>query len=116
MIEFEGSAIPTAVVIAQRLKTPLGSKELRIAIDAAGKKWIRFAAWDSAGNGAFTQPVPAVVSQFQSGDWKTDLWLLVTPTMRRADSVQPHLRATSAQAILKNVGGRFAAWQNLSTD
>jgi nitrite reductase/ring-hydroxylating ferredoxin subunit len=35
---------------------------------------------------------------------------------RRADSVQPHLRATSAQAILKNVGGRFAAWQNLSTD
>jgi hypothetical protein len=40
----------------------------------------------------------------------------ITPTMRRADSVQPHLRATSAQAILKNVGGRFAAWQNLSTD
>ena len=31
-------------------------------------------------------------------------------------SVQPHLRVTSAQAILKNVGGGFAAWQNLSTD
>ena len=57
-----------------------------------------------------------VVSQFESRDWEADLGLLVTPTMRRADSVQPHLRATSAQAILKNVGGRFAAWQNLSTD
>jgi hypothetical protein len=29
----------------------------RIPFDTAGKKWIRFAAWDSAGNGAFTQPV-----------------------------------------------------------
>src|SRR5229473_8037532 len=57
-----------------------------------------------------------VVSQFESWDWETDLWLMVTPTMRRADSIQPHLRATPAQAILKNVGGRFAAWQNLSTD
>ena len=55
-------------------------------------------------------------SSVESRDWEADLWLLVTPTMRRADSVQPRLRATSAQAILKNVGGRFAAWQNLSTD
>jgi hypothetical protein len=23
----------------------------------SGKKWVRFAAWDSAGNGAFAQPV-----------------------------------------------------------
>src|SRR5580658_7939087 len=48
-------------------------------------------------------------------DWEADLWLLVTPIPRRADSVQLYLRATPAQAILKNVGGRFAAWQNLST-
>lgn len=34
-----------------------GSKKFRIPFDAAGKKWVRFAAWDSAGNGAFTQPV-----------------------------------------------------------
>jgi hypothetical protein len=61
-------------------------------------------------------PQKAVVSQFESRDWEADLWLLVTPTTRRADSVQLHLRATLAQAILKNVGGRFAAWQNLSTD
>jgi len=33
----------------------------------------------------------AVVSQFESRDLETDLWLLVTPTMRRAGSVQPHL-------------------------
>jgi len=36
---------------------PLGSKEFRLPFDAAGKKWVRFAVWDSAGNGAFTQPV-----------------------------------------------------------
>ena len=58
---------------------------------------------------------PRVVSQFQSRDWETDLWLLVTPTMGAQLAVQPHLRAL-AQAILKNVGGRFAAWQNLSMD
>ena len=34
-----------------------GKRQFRLEIDAAGKKWVRFAAWDSAGNGAFTQPV-----------------------------------------------------------
>lgn len=34
-----------------------GSKSFRLDFDAEGKKWVRFAAWDSAGNGAFTQPV-----------------------------------------------------------
>ena len=36
---------------------PFGSHRFRIPFDAAGKKWVRFAAWDSAGNGAFWQPV-----------------------------------------------------------
>jgi hypothetical protein len=36
---------------------PFGSHRFRIPFDASGKKWIRFAAWDSAGNGAFWQPV-----------------------------------------------------------
>jgi hypothetical protein len=36
---------------------PFGTHRFRIAFNTAGKKWIRFAAWDSAGNGAFTQPV-----------------------------------------------------------
>jgi len=34
-----------------------GSHRFQIPFEAAGKKWIRFAVWDSAGNGAFTQPV-----------------------------------------------------------
>src|SRR5205085_572964 len=34
-----------------------GSNRFRVPFDAAGKKWVRFAAWDSAGNGAFTQPM-----------------------------------------------------------
>ena len=36
---------------------PFGSHKFRLPFDAAGKKWVRFAVWDSAGNGAFTQPV-----------------------------------------------------------
>ncbi len=34
-----------------------GRNTFRLELDSTGKKWIRFAAWDSAGNGAFTQPV-----------------------------------------------------------
>ena len=34
-----------------------GTHHFKIPFDPAGKKWIRFAVWDSAGNGAFTQPV-----------------------------------------------------------
>jgi hypothetical protein len=34
-----------------------GKHQLRIPFDAAGKKWVRFAVWDSAGNGAFVQPI-----------------------------------------------------------
>jgi len=33
-----------------------GSKKLSIPFDATGRKWVRFAMWDVAGNGAFTQP------------------------------------------------------------
>lgn len=29
----------------------------RIPFDATGKKWVRFAAWDVAGNGALVQPI-----------------------------------------------------------
>jgi hypothetical protein len=36
--------------------TPFGSKNLRVPFDATGKKWVRFAVWDSAGNGAWVQP------------------------------------------------------------
>jgi len=36
---------------------PFGKHRFSIPFDAAGKKWVRFAAWDSAGNGATTQPI-----------------------------------------------------------
>ena len=34
-----------------------GSRRFRIPVELAGQKWVRFAAWDSAVNGAFSQPV-----------------------------------------------------------
>jgi len=36
---------------------PLTSHKFHIPFDAAGKKWVRFAVWDSAGNGAIGEPV-----------------------------------------------------------
>jgi hypothetical protein len=39
---------------------PFANNRVNIPFDATGKKWIRFAVWDSAGNGAFTQPVHLV--------------------------------------------------------
>ena len=37
---------------------PFTTHKFQIPFDATGKKWVRFAVWDSAGNGAFTQPSP----------------------------------------------------------
>jgi hypothetical protein len=37
--------------------TPFGTHNFRIPFDATGKKWIRFDVWDSAGNGAWLEPV-----------------------------------------------------------
>jgi len=36
---------------------PFGHHQFRVPFGGAGNKWVRFAVWDSAGNGAFTQPV-----------------------------------------------------------
>ena len=44
-------------VISATDQKPFGSHRYQIPFDAAGKKWVRFSVWDSAGNGAFTQPV-----------------------------------------------------------
>ncbi len=35
----------------------MGRHHFEIPFNAAGRKWVRFAAWDSAGNGAMGQPV-----------------------------------------------------------
>lgn len=37
-----------------------GTRKLRIPLDLEGRTWVRFEAWDVAGNGAFTQPVRLV--------------------------------------------------------
>jgi hypothetical protein len=34
-----------------------GTKKISIPFDATGKVWVRMAVWDSAGNGAFVQPI-----------------------------------------------------------
>jgi hypothetical protein len=35
----------------------MGRHRFSIPFDATGQKWVRFAAWDSAGNGALVQPM-----------------------------------------------------------
>jgi hypothetical protein len=52
----DGSATGRRIIPATE-EAAFGSRRFQIPFDAAGKKWIRFAAWDSAGNGAFTQPI-----------------------------------------------------------
>jgi len=49
-------------IISATDRPPFGSHRFVIPFDAAGKKWVRFAAWDSAGNGAFSQPVHLATS------------------------------------------------------
>jgi hypothetical protein len=36
---------------------PMGTKHFSIPFDATGQKWVRFAVWDSAVNGALAEPV-----------------------------------------------------------
>jgi hypothetical protein len=52
----DGTTIDRQIVPATDL-APFGTKHFSIPFDAAGKAWVRFAVWDSAGNGAFVQPV-----------------------------------------------------------
>jgi hypothetical protein len=52
----DGQNIDRKVITATD-QLPFGSHRFRIPFDATNQKWVRFAAWDSAGNGAFWQPV-----------------------------------------------------------
>jgi hypothetical protein len=52
----DGEKIGHQIVPATDL-APFGSHQFSFQFDPRGKKWVRFAVWDSAGNGAFTQPV-----------------------------------------------------------
>jgi len=52
----DGKTTDRKIISATDL-APFGSKNFSIPFDAVGKKWVRFAAWDSAGNGAILQPI-----------------------------------------------------------
>ena len=51
----DGTKIERQIVPATDLGA-LGTKRFAIPFNAKGKVWVRFAIWDSAGNGAFVQP------------------------------------------------------------
>jgi hypothetical protein len=51
----DGTRIDRRVISTTDLP-PFGTKHFAIPFDQKGKAWVRFAAWDTAGNGAFTQP------------------------------------------------------------
>jgi hypothetical protein len=50
-------------IIAATDLPPMGRHRFQIPFNAAGKKWVRFAAWDSAGNGVMSQPRKVSVPQ-----------------------------------------------------
>ena len=52
----DGTKVDRQIVRATDLGA-MGTKHFSIPFDATGKKWVRFAVWDSAVNGAFVQPV-----------------------------------------------------------
>lgn len=52
----DGKKIDRQIIRATDLP-PMGTKRFSIPFDATGKKWVRFAVWDSAVNGAFVQPI-----------------------------------------------------------
>ena len=44
-------------IISTTEATGFGQRHFEIPFDATGRKWVRFAAWDVAGNGALVQPI-----------------------------------------------------------
>jgi hypothetical protein len=52
----DGSTSDRQVIAAADLPA-MSRKRFEIPFNAAGRKWVRFAAWDVAGNGAMSQPV-----------------------------------------------------------
>jgi len=50
-------------IISTTEATGFGQRHFEIPFDATGKKWVRFAAWDIAGNGALVQPIKLNVPQ-----------------------------------------------------
>jgi len=46
---------------------PFGRHTFKIPFNATGKKWVRFAVWDSAGNGALVQPIKLSAAMTSTG-------------------------------------------------
>lgn len=56
LVSSDGKRVDRQIINMKDL-SPAANHKFRVPFDATGKKWVRFAVWDSAGNGAFTQPV-----------------------------------------------------------
>ena len=56
VISGDGTKTDRQVISTTNLP-PMSSHHFEIPFAATGKKWVRFAAWDCAGNGAMVQPV-----------------------------------------------------------
>jgi hypothetical protein len=52
----DGKSVDRQIISATDLPA-FGTKRFSIPFDVTGKAWVRFAVWDSAGNGAFVQPI-----------------------------------------------------------
>jgi hypothetical protein len=51
----DGKTVSKQVIPATDMQA-FGTRKLSLPFDATGRKWVRFAMWDVAGNGGFTQP------------------------------------------------------------
>ncbi len=56
IVSGDGEKIFREIIPTTELQ-PFGTKTFTLPFDARGKKWVRFAAWDVATNGAMVQPV-----------------------------------------------------------
>jgi hypothetical protein len=64
VISGDGTKVDRQVISTTDL-APMGKHHFEIPFDATGKKWVRFAAWDTAGNGAMAQPVKLTTQSTQ---------------------------------------------------
>ena len=69
-------------VISATDSAPFGTKHFAIPFDATGKAWVRFAVWDSAGNGAFVQPVWVAPKAAQTTSSRSGAYNLRRPNKR----------------------------------
>lgn len=56
VVSGDGEQVRSVIIPATHLPA-FSNNTFQIPFDASGQAWVRFAAWDSAGNGAMTMPV-----------------------------------------------------------